>query len=245
MLLDISYIISILIEIILPVVLAIFIWKKYRVSWAIFFLGMAFFLISLVRIPLNNLINSIILKYFLGDIAVFLSYLFASITAGLFEEGVRIIALGAVIRKKSFEKGIMYGLGHGGGGESMIFVGLSVLVSFLSYKLFPEFLPAYTITQIANIEWYMPLIGALERIFAISIQISLSVLIITAFIKRRYYLILIAVFYHILVDFVSVYIIYKYGFIPAEIMVFIFAVISAVIIFILRPKREKLLLNNG
>lgn len=245
MLLDISYVISIVLDIIIPVILAIFIWKKYKVSWAIFFLGIIFFLASLIRIPLNSFVNLIILDNFIGDSAFLLAGLFASVTAGLFEEGVRIIALGAIIKQKSFEKGVMYGIGHGGGGESMIFVGISVLVSFLSYKFFPDILPPSILTQLTSIDWYLPLLGAMERIFAIAIQISLSVLIVSAFIKRKYYLISIAIFYHISVDFVSVYVNYKYGVFPAEVVVFIFAAISILIIYLLRPKREKTSLING
>ncbi len=237
-LLDVSYIISIIIEVVLPFVLGFFIWKKYRVSWSIFFLGMVFFLISLTRLPLNNYINSLILDNFVGDTAVMLAGLFMSLTAGLFEEGVRIIVFGLIIKQKNYQKGIMYGIGHGG-GESAILVGMSLLASFLAYKFFPGSLPGSTLAQLTNIDWYMPLIGALERIFAIFIQISLSVLVINAFIRRKKYFILIAISYHVLVDFVSVYTNYIYGVITAEILILIFAVISIIIIYVLKPKKEK------
>ncbi len=239
-LLDISYIIAIVIEIGLPVLLAIYMWKKYRVSWAIFFLGIALFLISLIRVPLNNIFNSFILQYFVGDLAVVFIGLFSSFTAGLFEEGVRLIAFGAIIKERSFKKGIMYGIGHGGGGESMIFVGMSILISFIAYKFFPEVLPSYSLEQISDIRWYFPLIGSIERIFAIVIQISLSVMLISAFMRKKYYFILIAIIYHMIIDFVSVYVGYRFGVLFTEIIVFIFAVISAVIIYILRPNKGML-----
>ena len=41
---DMAYIIAIAIEILLPIILAIILWKKFKVSWAIFFLGMVLFL---------------------------------------------------------------------------------------------------------------------------------------------------------------------------------------------------------
>jgi len=236
-LLDISYIISIIVEVGVPIILAVYIWRKYRISWAIFFLGIAFFLLSLVRIPLNNLLNSIISSNFRGDLAIILIGLFASFTAGLFEEGVRVIAIGAIIKQRSYEKGIMYGIGHGGGGESMIFVGMSVLFSFLAYKFFPDVIPVNLLSQLAGIDWYMPLVGALERIFAVTIQISFSVLVMYAFMKRKYYLILAAIFYHMIVDFTAVYINYKFGILLTEILVFVFAVISLTVIFILKPKK--------
>jgi len=238
MLLDLSYIITVAIEIGLPLVLAIYVHKKYGVSYAIFFLGMAFFIISLIRIPLNSLFSSLIFRYFIGDTAYMLSVLFSSFTAGIFEEGVRVLALGVIIKKRSFEKGIMYGVGHGGGGESMIFVGFSVLINFLAYKFFPEVIPPGMLGQISDIGWYVPLIGAVERIFAMVIQISLSIIIISAFIRKRYYYILIAVAYHIIIDFVSTYVYYISNILITEIIVFIFAAISAVIIYIMQPSRS-------
>jgi len=234
-LLDASYIIAVIIEIGLPIILAIYVHRKYRVSYAIFFLGIAFFLISLVRIPLNSIFSSFIYKYLIGDLAYMLSVLFASFTAGLFEEGVRVLALGIIIKKRSFEKAIMYGIGHGGGGESMILVGFSVLISFIAFKFFPEIIPSNITGQISGISWYVPLVGAVERIFAMVIQVSLSILIISAFTRKRYYFILIAVLYHTVIDFVAAYINYRFNNILfTEIIVFIFAAISAVIIYIMR-----------
>lgn len=232
-----SYIIAIIIEIGLPVILAVYLWKKYGVSWAIFFLGMALFLISLIRVPLNNYISSIIFFNLSGELAYITVFLFASVTAGVFEEGVRVLAFGAIIKQRSYEKGLMYGTGHGGGGESMIFVGITVLSNFLVFKFFPHLLPASVLEQYENMEWYLPMVGAMERIFAIIIQISLSVLVVQAFLKRKYYYIIIAVIYHVLVDFVAAYVNFKYGILPSEIIVFIFAIISIAIIFLIKPKK--------
>ncbi len=243
-LLNASYIISIIIEIGVPITLAVYMWKKNRTSWAIFFLGMILFLISLIRIPLNNLFSSIIANNFSGDLVIILIGLFASLTAGIFEEGVRVLAFGAIIKPRSYNKGIMYGIGHGGGGESMIFVAMSVLISFIIYRFFPGILPTSLLVQIAGVDWYIPLIGALERIFAIAIQISLSVLVMYAFLKRKYYFILISILYHMIIDFFSIYINYKFGILLSEISVFIFAVISVFIIYILRPRKEEIELKH-
>jgi uncharacterized membrane protein YhfC len=240
MLINISYIVSIVIEIGIPVILAFYMWKKYKTSWAIFFLGMLLFLVSLSRIPLNNVFSSYITLKFSGDTALILAGLFVSLTAGIFEEGVRVLAFGLFIKSRSYEKAVMYGIGHGGGGESMIFVGISFLISFIIYKLFPGILPAGLLPQIAGAEWYLPMIGALERILAIAIQISLSVLVMHAFLRRKYYFILIAILYHMTIDFVSVYINYKFGIFLTEIMVFIFAGISIALIYFLRPRGKRI-----
>src|SRR4030066_315600 len=168
MLINISYIVSIIIEIGIPVVLAIYMWKKYKISWAVFFLGMLLFLVSLSRIPLNNAFSSYITLKFSGDTALILAGLFVSLTAGIFEEGVRVLAFGLIIKSRSYEKAVMY-----------------------------------------------------------------------AFLKRKYYFILIAILYHMTVDFISIYINYKFGIFLTEIMIFIFAGISIALIYILRPRKRE------
>jgi len=241
---DFSYIVSIIIEIGLPLILAFIIWKKFKVSWVIFFLGMVLFLASLIRIPLNNYVTGLFRFNFHGENFIIMSALFVSLTAGLFEEGVRILAIGVIIKPRNFYKSIMYGIGHGGGGESMIFVGITSLINYILFRFFPNILPGYTISQFQDINWYLPLVGSMERIFAITIQVSLSVIIMYAFLKRKYYFIAIAIIYHFIIDFIAVYAVYKFGIMITEIIIFIFAGISIAIIFLLRPKKiDKILIN--
>ena len=76
---DLAYIITIVIEIAVPVTLAIIIWKKFKISWAIFFLGMVLFLASLIRVPLNNYLGALLQKSFRGE----LFYIFYGLMAGL------------------------------------------------------------------------------------------------------------------------------------------------------------------
>jgi len=239
MLKDISYIVTVAIEILLPIILAIIIWKKFKVSWAIFFLGMVLFLASLIRTPLNTYLGNLLQSNFRGETFYILFGAMSGLTAGIFEEGVRCIALGAVIKPRNYYKGIMYGIGHGGGGESMIFIGFTTLANFIMFKFFPNVLPVNAVSQISQMVWWMPLVGALERIFAITIQIALSVLIMYAFMSKRYYFIAVTVLFHAVVDFAAFYINYKFGIWYSEISVFIFAVIGIVIIVILRPKNYK------
>lgn len=244
MLQNVSYIATITIEILLPIILAIIIWKKFKVSWAIFFLGMILFLASLIRIPLNTYLGGLLQSNFRGDIFYILFGAMAGLSAGIFEEGVRCIALGAVIKPRDYYKGIMYGIGHGGGGEAMVFIGFSTLVNFIIYKFFPNILPVNILPQIQASVWWLPMVGAMERIFAIAIQIAFSVLIMYAFMSRKYYIIAVTIIFHAIVDFTAVYINYKFGMWYAELSVFIFAVIGIVIIFLLKPKNYVPTLEN-
>lgn len=232
-LVDISFLASFLIEVGLPICLGFLIWKRFKVSWSVFLLGMILFLASLVRIPLNNFLAEIIRTNFAPNIVTILTFAIASVTAGLFEEGVRCIGIGAVIKNRNYFKGLMYGVGHGGGGESMIFVGFSVLTNYIILRFFPNLVPDVTRQALQNMLWYMPLVGAGERILAIVIQISLSVLVMHAFITRKFYFIFVAFLYHAVVDFVSVYSYQKFNILITEGIVFGFALVSLVIIFII------------
>ncbi|MDZ7838592.1 MAG: YhfC family glutamic-type intramembrane protease [Actinomycetota bacterium] len=139
--LDFASILALLIEIGLPIALAVWVWKKYRVSWAIFFLGMALFLLSLIRMPLNNWVTLIVQLNFSLETYVILTALFASFTAALFEEGVRVLGLGLIIKGKTYHKGLMYGIGHGRGGEAMVMIGFSGLANYIVYKFMPGLVP--------------------------------------------------------------------------------------------------------
>ena len=244
MLKDISYIVTAAIEILLPIILAIIIWKKFKVSWAIFFLGMVLFLASLIRIPLNTYLGGLLQSSFRGEVFYILFGAMSGLTAGIFEEGVRVLALGAVIKPRDYYKGVMYGIGHGGGGESMVFVGFTTLANFIIFKFFPNILPINIVPQMAQMAWYMPLVGALERILAIAIQIAFSVLIMYAFMSRKYYIIFVTIIFHAIVDLVAFYINYKFGFWFAEAGTAVFAIIGIVIIVSLRPKNYKHAIEN-
>jgi uncharacterized membrane protein YhfC len=244
MLKDVSYIVTAAIEILLPIILAIIIWKKFKVSWAIFFLGMVLFLASLIRIPLNTYLGGLLQSNFRGEIFYILYGAMAGLTAGIFEEGVRCIALGAVIKPRDYYKGIMYGIGHGGGGEAMVFVGFSTLANFIIYKFFPNILPINIISNIKSTIWWLPMVGAMERVLAIAIQIAFSVLIMYAFMSKKYYIIAVTILMHALVDFTAVYINYKFGMWYSELSALIFAIIGIIIIVLLRPKNNKQALTN-
>ena len=53
---------------------------------------------------------------------------------------------------------------------------------------------------------------------------------------RKYYIIAVSVIMHAVVDFVAVYLNYKFGFWYAEIAVAVFAITGIIIIFKLKPK---------
>ncbi|MCE5329402.1 YhfC family intramembrane metalloprotease [bacterium] len=239
MLKDFAFIAAIIIEIGLPLITAFIFRRKFKVSWAIFFIGLALFLVSLVRIPLNSNVSNLLRYYFMGDNLLLMTILFPSFTAALFEEGFRALGIGLIIRNKTYEKGLMYGIGHGGGGESMILVGGSVLANFIIYKFFPILPGAGALkAQIESMSWFMPLVGAGERVLTIVVQIAFSVLVMHAFLNRKYYFIIFAFLGHLAIDFVVSYLNIKSGILWAEVSVIVFAAVALAFILVLKPKKS-------
>jgi len=194
-------------------------------------MALALFLVSLIRIPLNSFVQGLIRYNFLGEKLILISVLFPSFTAALFEEGFRTLGIGFLVKEKNFHKGLVYGIGHGGGGESMIFIGFPLLINFIAYKIFGN-LPMFSSLKSAfdSMSWYMPLIGAGERMMTIVIQIAFSVLIMAAFLNKKYYLIFIAFLFHLIIDFTAVYLNLKTSIFWSELLVALFTAISATII---------------
>jgi uncharacterized membrane protein YhfC len=139
-----------------------------------------------------------------------------ALTAGLFEEGGRYLGYRFLWKKeeKNWSRALMYGAGHGG-LESMVLVGgltiLGAINAIVIFQIDPAMLPAdqaLAINQaretIALTAWWLPLLGALERLMAMAIQVALSVLVLQVFTRGQSYWWWIALGYHTLVDLVAV-----------------------------------------
>lgn len=116
-----------------------------------------------------------------------LYYLILGFTAGLFEESARLIGLKCFRRgHTSWIDGIAYGLGHGGVEAAWIFFS-SVLSQIQTGQ-----------TGIGL------LIGAWERIFAVMVQIGLSMVVLCGVRTGKKRFLALAVALHTLVDFLII-----------------------------------------
>ena len=89
-----------------------------------------------------------------------------------------------------------------------------------------------------NMEWYMSLLGALERLSAICIHLGATILVLQAFRRRNVLWYLLAILYHTAVDALAVYGIITWGVLPTEAVVFGLGVLGIAIVFIFREKEE-------
>jgi uncharacterized membrane protein YhfC len=239
----------------LPVALAIFLVKKWKLSWRFWLVGGATFILSQVgHIPFNSLMTTLLNKTSLATLstqnAMFFNAAFLGLSAGLFEELFRYGMYRWWLKDaRSWKKGVLAGAGHGG-VEAIIFGGLAMLAFFqLTAMRNLDLSTLYTgdtlvqaqaqVSAYWSATWYDSLLGAVERLFTIVIQISLSGLVLQAFVRKQFGWVILAIIYHAIVDAAAMIVLQMTNAYWVEGLVGVFALISLVIIFLLRkPEQE-------
>ncbi len=204
--------------VIFPFALGWWIRRRYGIGWRVFGAGVLAFVGSqIVHLPLNYALG------LLGGgrgVALWplpLMALVAGLSAGVCEEGARWIVLRFFLRKtRGWRSALQFGAGHGG-AESVIF-GLLALLSLLSMLVLSSLspttlgLPAATSGQIAaarslywSSPWYLPIVGGVERLFAIAIQMALTQTVMLSFTRKNLAYLLAAIGLHTAVDFWAVW----------------------------------------
>ncbi len=239
-----------------PLCLGIILHRRWRLGWRIFLLGAATFIGSQVlHIPFNLLVlTPIIDKLGLnstlrGSSLVFYG-LVIGLSAGVFEEGARYLVYRVWLRDvKRWKEAVFYGAGHGG-IEAILLGGLALFAFFqaTAYRnadLAELVSPDQLEVARAQIEaywtapWYAAILGAVERSLAIVIQISLSVLVFQAVIRRKVAWLILAVGWHTVVDALAVFGLQRWNVYIIEGLLAILAGISLWMILILRNKQPE------
>ncbi|AIM06789.1 CAAX amino terminal protease family protein [Bacillus anthracis] len=136
----------------LPLIALLYaLWRKRYIPYM---LGILAFVVSqiLIRIPILNYLNGTSTDFQM--FSVMQPILFAvllSISAGIFEEIARFIAMRYFMKQRDWQSGFLFGAGHGG-IEAVLIVGIPVISLLLSQ------------TVIQNGDSYY--LGGIERIFA-------------------------------------------------------------------------------
>jgi uncharacterized membrane protein YhfC len=162
--------------------------------------------------------------------------LVAGLSAGVCEEGARWLVLTFLAKRtRGWAAGLQYGAGHGG-AEAIIF-GLLALVSFVAMIVLRSLDPALlkltgatadqvqaAMAQYWAQPWYLPIVGGLERVFAITLQITMALLVVRAVARKQITYFLAAVGLHTVVDFWAVWAARTFGILWVEVGVAIVAV---------------------
>lgn len=240
-----AYVTSITGMILIPIIIWIFFLRQFALLWKLLLAGGLTFIASQVlHIPLVFSLNSFLQKSSLLANAIVLGLL-----AGIFEETARYILFKLILKKsRSWKEGILVGLGHG--GTEAILVGISAvatLVFMMSYRnidlstvasIPPDQLELakQQVDAFWSVEPYMAFLGFFERLFAMCLHVSLSVMVLYAIAFHKPVWFWVALLWHAFVDAVAVYVGQSVGILQVEGIVAIFALISLWIVFILRSK---------
>ena len=214
--------ISCLIGFALPVALLLYFRIRKKADILPFFTGCAVMLIF--ALILEAAVHRIILSSSAGAVIqgnIWLYALYGGMMAGLFEETGRFLAFKTVLKRRQNNNinALMYGAGHGG-FEAVVVLGIamvnniiwSVLINsgntgLLTGTVSGELLTQVedSIQQLVSTEPWMFLLGGIERIFAVILQIALSVLVwFAAKNRKRLLLYPAAILIHFAVDAVTV-----------------------------------------
>lgn len=195
-----SLVLGILVCFGMPIVGVLLIKKRRNIPVGrVFLVGALAFIISqiCIRLPILQLVLPQMGWYTLLQYQPLWYGLFIGITAGLFEEGARLLAMHFFLKKRwSQWEGIVFGLGHGG-IEAMLLVGVNYIGVLL--------LVLTGSSLVGNLEVANVLSGVVERIFAVTFHVGASLLVMQG-VKcgKGIRSMLLAVLMHTLVDSMTV-----------------------------------------
>jgi uncharacterized membrane protein YhfC len=232
--------------ILMPLVLAAILARRWKASWGLFFVGAAAFIGSqILHIPFNAWVLGPALESLNGSLPGWAITLVTAVALGLsaavFEEPARYLAIRSrEPRQRTWRNAIMIGTGHG--GIESILLGILVFYSFLQALALREAdLAALGMTaQASELEaywsapWYLTLMGALERASTITIQISLTVIVLQVFLRRNWAWLGLAIGIHTLTNAAGLLVLDLWGAYWAEIVILGIALASLGAVFALR-----------
>ena len=218
-----SFVVAALIEVLLPIALGYYFWKKLGATWRVFFIGVAAFLVSqIIHVPLLMLrsylygANGAALSALPAMAQYALDAVLVGLLAAVCEEPARYFAFKILkARGNSSRSALMLGAGHG--GLESILVGVSVIGSTISLIMFQTNPNSFanigmeqlsSLMQLVQTPWYMPLLGAFERVAAVVLHLSLSLLVWRSIHSRKIGFLFLAMLVHTLVNALTVFLSY-------------------------------------
>ena len=217
----ISFLLAGTFNVVFPLILGWWIIKRKGTNWKLFGVGVLTFIVSQVfHLPVVNGLTQAFSSGLLPQVSLRFAPYFNAIVlgllAGIFEETARWIGY-KVLKKKGDSFGTALTLGAGHGGIEAMIIGASVLASLISIMAMQNSdailssLPADQAIQAKQqmdafwaSSWDLPLAGAVERIGAVGLHITLSVMVWMSISFRNPLGFWGAVFYHALVDALAV-----------------------------------------
>jgi uncharacterized membrane protein YhfC len=246
----VTHLLNGLLMILIALGLGILLARRLGMTWRLWWIGAAAFVLSQVgHIPFNSLVG---LAFKNGWLPAppetwkpFFNPIFLGLSAGLWEGLFRYGAFRWGAREaRSWGKALMVGAGHG--GIEAIILGMLVLFTLLQMSAvrgldLSSVVPADQLAAAQeqvkaywSYPWYYPFLGALERVFALTLHLAASVLVVQVFIRRQAFWLWLAILWHALVDGTAVAIAPLVSPYAIEGVLALFALASLGIVFALR-----------
>ena len=233
---------------VLAPVLVTWLLRRYRsVSWRLWGIGAAAFILSQVgHIPFNSLVNRLWQPDPQADFIPLV--LFLGFSAGRFEEVTRYLTFRFWAKEaRSWGQGLMVGAGHG--GIEAILTGVLFFLGFINLALYQSGMLDSALAgasadevalmdaaaqQMFSLPWYEAVLGGVERLFAVTLHLSLSLLVLRAVTKKQVGWVAAAITWHAFANAGAVYLAQKVGPIAAEGFLALIATLSLAFIFATR-----------
>lgn len=243
---------SVIIIFSLAIGLGVFLSRKYKLGWRLYFIGAALFVVAqILHIPFNLILNQLfrtgVLPLPPEQYQLLFSAVIAGLSAALFEEFIRYAGLRWWAKEaRRWSQGLLFGSGWG--GIEAMFVGIIILLNFLIFAalrtqdltglLPPEQLAPLQEASTAywSISWYDSMLGALERVLVIPIQIALTIMVLQVFIRGQSRWLWLAIGWHWLLDLVAVYGVNTWGPYVVEALIALITIGSIGIVYALRQE---------
>lgn len=245
---EIMYVINFLGMILTPLAIGFYLAKKFNYSWKLFLAGGLIFIASqILHVPLILALTSTFQSW-----GILIYALILGLLAGLFEETARYILFKFVLKnRREWSEGVYIGLGHG--GTEALILGILAALTFanmLAYRYIdlstvPSIPPEQLelAKQQVQAYWSTPpflaLLGFVERIFAICLHVSLSVMVMYGLASKSQIWFWLAVLWHTIVDASAVMLVQKISMVAVEGILGAFAILSLGIIFWIKSKYPK------
>lgn len=231
----------------IPIVLARKIAAQYLVGWGLFGMGAVTFILSQVgHIPFNWYVLQ--QPGWVDASNLVLYSLFLGLSAGGFEGVARYLTFRFWAKEaRSWPQGLMVGMGHG--GIESILIGILGLINFvillgLREGYFQGILATVPTEQLPLVDQQIDVLfgvpaplavyGALERVFAIMLHLSASLLVMQALVRQQLRWLVAGILWHAMTDGLLVYVASLWGGVMAELVLGVMSFGSLGIIFGLR-----------
>ncbi|MEA2008309.1 MAG: YhfC family glutamic-type intramembrane protease [Chloroflexota bacterium] len=244
-----------LIMLAVPVFGALIFVKQTKIGWRLFGIGAVTFLAAqLFHIPFNIFCLSPFLEWAglelsEGGISLVIVSLVLGLSAGVFEETARYLVYRYWLKKEqSWAEGTLLGLGHGG-VESMLVGVLAFYALAQAFVLRGGNLGDYVspeqielaqtqLTAYWNMPWHTVILGAVERLAAMSFHVGASVIVLQVFKRDNAVWLWVAIAWHTLLDGVVVFGAQSLGIYATEAFVVLFGALSLWFAFLLCDKEN-------